>query len=119
MRLDPVWRPLLLPLGGTQDNSYAEVTADSLHLRFGFAFDRTIPRDEIASACRWQPAWWHGIGWRSNLRGRIGLLGSHDGVVEIRLKHRTRNWGVFPCDRVAVSLQDPEGFLKALEVPLQ
>ena len=117
MRIDPVWRPALLPFGGTPDSSYAEVTADGVHFRFGFLFDRTILRSEIATAYRWQPAWWHGIGWRSNLTGRIGLLGSHQGVVEIRLKNRTRSWGVFPCDRIAISLQDPEGFLEALDVP--
>jgi len=117
MRLDPVWRPLFLPLGGTPNASYAEVSPDGVHFRFGFAFDRTVPRAEIASAARWQPAWWNGFGWRSNLAGRIGLLGSHDGVVVVRLKSRTRSWGLFPCDSIAISLQDPEGFLKELAVP--
>ena len=117
MRLDSVWRPILLPFGGTQESSYAEVTPDGVHVRFGFLFDRTIPRSEIASAFRWQPAWWNGIGWRSNLTGRISLLGSHQGVVAIRLNNRTRSWGLFPCDTIAISLQDPVAFLEALDVP--
>jgi hypothetical protein len=110
---------MLMPFGATESGSYAEVRNDSIHVHFGFLFERTFSRDEISSASRWQPAWWHGIGYRSNLRGRIGLLGSHQGVVEIRLKKSTRSWGVFPCNRVAISLQDPDGFLAALDVPAE
>ena len=44
---------------------------------------------------------------------------SHQGVVVIRLKKRTRSWGIFPCREIAISLQDPEGFLDTLGVPVQ
>jgi hypothetical protein len=110
---------MLFPFGAMESGSYAEVRNDGIHIHFGFLFERTFRKEDISSACRWQPAWWHGIGYRGNLTGRISLLGSHQGVVEIRLKKRTRSWGIFPCQRIAVSLQDPEGFLKALDVPVQ
>jgi hypothetical protein len=115
MRIDPVWRPLLLPFSGWQSGSFAEVTDDSVRFRFGLLFDRTFPLSDVAGARRRDAHWWHGIGWRSNLLGRIGLLGSHSGVVEVRFKTRTRALGVFPCDSVAISLQDPDGFLATLK----
>ncbi|MDP9180509.1 MAG: hypothetical protein M3O21_02165 [Chloroflexota bacterium] len=115
MRIDPVWRPMLFPLGGTREASFAEVTDDSVRFQFGLLFDRTFPLSDVAGARNRDAHWWHGIGWRSNLLGQIGLLGSHSGVVEVRFKTRTRALGVFPCDSVAISLQDPDGFLAALK----
>lgn len=117
VRIDPVWRPLLAPFGAMESGSYAEVRNHGIHIHFGFLFERTFSHEEIASASRWQPAWWNGIGFRSNLRGRISLLGSHQGVVEVRLKRTTRSWGILPCKRIVISLQDPDGFLAALDVP--
>jgi hypothetical protein len=117
MRIDPLWQPMLLPFGGFHSGSFAEVTDDSVRFRFGLLFDRTFPLSDVAGARRREAHWWHGIGWRSNLLGRIGLLGSHSGVVEVRFKQRTRAFGVFPCDSIAISLQDPDGFLGALKAP--
>jgi hypothetical protein len=119
VRIDPIWRPLLAPFGALESGSYAEVRNHGIHIHFGFLFERTFSHEEIESASRWQPAWWHGIGYRSNLAGRISLLGSHQGVVEVRLKKRSRSWGVFPLKRIAISLQDPQGFLDELGVPVQ
>ena len=118
-RIDTPWKPLLAPFGAMESGSYAEVRNHGIHVHFGFLFERTFAHEEIQSAARWQPAWWHGIGYRSNLTGRISLLGSHQGVVVIRLKKRTRSWGIFPCREIAISLQDPEGFLDTLGVPVQ
>lgn len=114
MRLDPAWRPLLWVLGGAEPASFVEIDADSVRFKFGYAFDRTVPRSDIEAAALRDWPWWMGIGWRSNLRGLIGLIGSPRGVVEVQLRTSTRTWGVFPCDRIAVSLQDPEGFVEAL-----
>ena len=44
----------------------------------------------------------------------VGLIGSYQGVVEVKLRTRTRAWAVFPCDRIAVSLEDPDGFIAAI-----
>jgi hypothetical protein len=115
MRVDKVWAPVLFPFGGLHSGSFAEVTDDNVRFRFGVLFDRAFPRSEIAGARKRQMHWWNGIGWRSNLLGRIGLLGSHTGVVEVRFKQRTRAFAVFPCDSVSISLEDPDGFLTALK----
>ncbi|MGH8631449.1 MAG: hypothetical protein ACREU7_11895, partial [Burkholderiales bacterium] len=76
----------------------------------------TVPRSEIAGAARRNWPVWYGIGWRSDLRGVIGLTGSFQNVVEVRLKNRVRAWGVFPCDRIAVSLEDPDAFIAAVSL---
>jgi len=114
IRIDPWWRPLLLAGGATRDRSYVEVTDDRVSFRFGFFFRRAVDRGEVEGASLRHWPLWMGIGWRSNLRGVIGLIGSYAGVVEVRLQSRSRAWGVFPCDRIAVSLEDPEGFIAAL-----
>lgn len=119
VRIDPIWRPVLAPFGALESGSYAEVRNHGIHIHFGFLFERTFGHEEIESASRWQPAWWDGIGYRTNLAGRIALLGSHQGVVEIRLKKRSRAWGIFPLKRIAISLQDPQGFLDELGAPVQ
>jgi hypothetical protein len=114
MRLDPLWMALLLPGGATRATSYAELTDDELHIRFGFLFDRAIPRDQIAGAKERSWPWWMGLGWRTNLRGLIGLVGSYGGVVEITLREPLRVWGVVPCERIALSLEEPQAFIEAV-----
>lgn len=114
IRIDPVWRPLLLLGGATRENSYVEVTEERVTFAFGLLFLRTFPRSEVAGVESRHWPLLMGIGWRSDLRGTIGLIGSYEGVVEVRLAHRTRAWWVFPCDRICVSLEDPNGFMGAL-----
>jgi hypothetical protein len=67
---------------------------------------------------RWP--WYYGLGWRANLTGLIGVVASFEGVVEVRLNERRRVGGILPfiklpCDRLAVSLEQPEAFMKELE----
>ena len=115
IRVDPVWRPFVLIGGATRDNAYAEVTDDGITVCFGLLFKRTIPFGEVNDVFARSWPLLYGIGWRSNLRGVIGLVGSYTDVVEIRLNERTRVWGVFPCDRICVSLEDPDGFIAAVK----
>ena len=115
IRVDPVWRPFMLIGGATRENSYAEVTDDGITVCFGLLFKRAIPFGDVKEVFARSWPFLYGIGWRSNLRGVIGLVGSYSGVVEIRLNERSRAWGVFPCDRIGVSLEDPEGFIAAVK----
>ncbi len=100
--------------GACGDKSHVDVTGSEICFRFGFWFSRCVPRADIKAVFARSWPLWYGIGWRSNLRGVIGLIGSYEGVVEVRLKSRRLVWGVFPCDRIAVSLEDPEGFIAAI-----
>ena len=114
IRIDPVWRAFLLAGGATRRNSFVELTDTEITFRLGALFRRTFPRADIEGAAGRRWPLWYGVGWRSNLRGVIGLIGSYRDVVEVKLRTRTRAWAVFPCDRIAVSLEDPQGFLAAL-----
>jgi hypothetical protein len=89
---------------------------DGLRLRFGWFFDKRISFAEIESVRPGHWPWWGGMGWRSNLVGRIGLVGSYSGIVDISLRRRRWVWLLLPlpCSRLTVSLEDPEGFIAAL-----
>ena len=114
MRIDRPWAPALLLGGATKRNSYVDVTPEAVTFHFGAIFNHTEDWDDIhnVTARRWP--WWMGVGWRSNLRGLIGLIGSYNGVVEVGFESRSRAFAVLPMNRIAVSLEDPEGFIKAI-----
>jgi hypothetical protein len=117
IRRSPVWVPLLVLFGATTDRSYLEVAGDRLVARFGWLFHHSFPLGDVEGAARRSWPLLCGIGWRSNLFGIIGLIGSRTGVVEVRFRRRRWLWMVLPlpCDRLAVSLEDPEAFLEALD----
>jgi hypothetical protein len=116
IRIDSIWRALLLLGGATRDNSHVELTDAGVRFRFGLLFDRLIPYEDVKAVFARSWPLLYGIGWRSNLRGVIGLIGSYHDVVEVRLKKRgPRAWAVFPVDRVGVSLEEPERFIYELE----
>ena len=110
-------RPILWLFGGTASRSYAEIGAEALRIRFGWLFDKSIPLAAIEGVqpSRWP--WYWGLGWRTNLVGRIGLVGSYSGIVDIALRRRRLVWLLIlplPCKRLTVSLEDPDGFVAAL-----
>jgi hypothetical protein len=117
MRIDRLWRPLIWIFGGTADRSFVEVADESVRFRFGF-FDETVPGAEIAGVERYEPRWYHGIGWRW-VPGHVLLLGSHAGVVSFRLTRSRRVRllpvlpRVWPARRLSVSLEDPDAVLSA------
>lgn len=118
IRLDPVWRPLLLIAGATRDRSFVETSADAVRLKFGPLFDATVPRSDIAAATSRRPTPLSGIGLRLGF-GSVGLLGSRSGLVEIRLKTPRRfaiafvptPWRV---GRILVSVDDPDALIADL-----
>ena len=114
MRIDPWWQPLLLVGGGTRDSSYVELNDDTLTARFGWLFQRAIPREDIEGVTQTRWPLWMGVGWRTNFVGGFGLIGSFRGVVEIRLRTPIRVWRVVTCRRLAISLEEPERFVEAL-----
>lgn len=116
MRRDPIWVPLLVPFGATASRSFAEIDGDALDVRFGFLFHERIPLAEIEQA---EPIDWNllrGIGWRTNLVDRVGLIGSTEGVVCLSLRAPRRMTMPLPvsCRALSISLADRDGFLSAL-----
>ncbi len=116
IRIDSIWRPLLLVGGGaTRDNSYVDVSERGVIFRMGPFFNRTLSYGDIKSVFSRGWPWLYGIGWRTNFRGVIGLVGSYQNVVEVRLNRRIRRFLLlFPCDRICVSLDDPAAFIRDL-----
>jgi len=115
--LSPFWRPLLLPFGGTPKRSYVELEDGALHVRFGWLFDHRFPLTQVEAA---SPSHWPllgGIGWRTNFRGTVGLIGTYVNVVEIRFKERQRLRMFLPtsCERLYLSLAEPHDFIAALQ----
>ena len=117
MRIDRVWVPAVLVGGATQSNSYVDVTPEAVTFHFGYIFNHTQSRDEIRDVRARSWPWWMGIGWRSNLRGLLGLVGSYRNVVEISFGRRSLAWGILPMDRIAISVEDPQGLIEALKPP--
>jgi len=116
IRRDPWWAPLLLLFGATPGRSYVELAGDRLVARFGWLFHHSFPLTGIEGAGMRSWPLLYGIGWRTNLIGVVGLTGSYRNVVEVRFKRRRWVWMLLPlsCNRLAVSLEDPDAFLEAL-----
>jgi hypothetical protein len=114
--ISPLWRPFLLPFGGTRDRSYLELENGTLRVRFGWLFDSSFAVEQVegASPSHWPV--WAGIGWRTNLAGTVGLVGTYVNVVELRFKAPQRVRMLLPtrCQRLYVSLEEPREFMAAL-----
>lgn len=110
-------RPLLVLFTATESRSTVRIGAMGLHARYGW-YQLDIPYDAITAVQRAKWPWYAGIGWRTNFRSVIGLVGSYDGVVEVTVDPpvRTRLLGVgFGVQRFYVSLEEPDRFVRALE----
>lgn len=112
----PFWRYFLLPLGANAERAFVEIANGELHVRFGWPFKQSFPLDEVEGA---SPSHWPvlgGIGWRTNFRGNVGLIGTYVNIVEIRFKQPQRVRMFFPldCSRLYVSVEDPRDFIAAL-----
>ncbi len=128
IRRDWFWRPLLLLLGASAGRSWLEIGGGELRARYGWFYDRRYPLASIAGAGRRSWPLILGVGWRFTFGGTVGLIGSLRNVVEIRFDRPRRvdetrvlvdrpSGIVFPVRyrRLAVSLENPEEFLAALE----
>jgi hypothetical protein len=118
IRRNSVWAPtLVFPFGATRNRSYVEIGNVEIAFHFGILFSHRMRLADVVSTKRIGWSWLAGIGWRSNFVGQIGLIGSREGVVEVRFSRKRWLWmGLpMPCDRIAVSLEQPDEFLAALQ----
>lgn len=115
IKIDTVWTPFVLIGGATRANSYVEVADGEIIFCYGLLFRHRIPLDDVESIAPRKWPLWFGIGWRTNFMDMVGLIGSYDGVVEVKLRNRKRYWAVLGARRISVSLEDPEGFIEAVE----
>ena len=114
--MSPMWRPLLLPFGGTPERSYAAIEDGQLHVRFGWLFDQRFPISAVEGASPSHWSVWAGIGWRTNFRGTVGLIGTYVNTVEVRFREPQRVRMLLPltCRRLYISLEEPREFIGAL-----
>ncbi len=113
---DPLWRLPLLIIGATEARSVATLDEDGLGLQFGVARLR-VPYRNIRHVATRDWAWWLGVGIRIAEDKTLGLVGSTQGVVQIALKEPSAEGVMFMRHprNVAVSLEDPGGFIAAVE----
>ena len=121
IRYSRALRPFLVLIGLGPRRSWVELGAAELTVRMGWGFNATVPRSAIRSARR-QPDWWLAIGIHTNLRGTWLVNGSPKGLVAMDLEPAVagRCMGLrVRVRRLGASLEDPDGFLAALNEPAE
>ena len=114
--ISPLWRPLLWPFGATADRAYVDIEDGEIHVRFGRLFEHRFPVDEVEGVGPAHWPLWAGVGWRTNFRGTVGLIGTYVSIVEVRFKEtqRVRMLLPVPCKRLVLSVEEPREFIAAL-----
>jgi hypothetical protein len=112
---------LARPLGLGPRRAGVDVSDEDLQVHMGWGFHARIPRRSIkqANRLRRRRDIWYAVGIHTLLRGRWIVNGSLQGVVTLELAPPVpaRAYGVpIHLRWLAVSLEDPEGFLAALGV---
>lgn len=111
------WWPLLIPFGVTQERAFVQVGERELRVCFGPLFDYRFPLEAVETVAPSRWPFWAGIGPRVDFRGTVAFVGAYGNTVEVRFKERQRVRMVVPlqCERLVLSLEDPEAFIAALE----
>jgi len=110
------WYPLLALLGATRSRSYVDIEDGAVTFRLG-AWQMTVPDEDLEEASMAHWPWYGGIGWRMG-PGTVGLIGSLDNVVKVKLSNPRKTRMMFipvMVERLFVSLEDAEAFLDELE----
>ena len=119
LRYNRAMRAFLGLLGLGPRRSGVELNGEELRVRMGWGFAAHIPRRSISQARRLgrRRDIWYALGIHTLLGGRWIVNGSLTGVVTLRIEPavRARAFGLpIRLRWLAMSLQDPEGFLTAL-----
>jgi hypothetical protein len=109
------WSWALLVIGATAERSFLDVGPNSLIAQFGWKRIE-IPRRDVLGAEVSQWPWWAGIGWRSDLRHSIGLIGALSPIVRIKVNPRTVSLLGIPLrlTDLYLSVDDPEPIVREL-----
>lgn len=112
---DPLWRAPLWIIGATEARSVVTLEESALDLRFGIAH-LVVPYDALRDVARRDWSLLLGIGIRIAGDKTLGLVGSTEGVVTLALKSPTVRGVLFMRHprNIAVSLEDPDGFMRAV-----
>ena len=114
IRRDLIWKAPLLLIGAVDANSQVEVGASTVHIQFG-AYSDTIASSDIVSVEAVSWPLYRGIGIRLSLQRSLGLVGSTDGVVQLKLREPTLSFLGIKCDTVSISMDAPDSFIEAIQ----
>ena len=112
----PWLRPVLAVLGATEAGSFIDVEFDAIDIRFGF-FHQRIARRELGSvSVIGRAPWYAGLGWRTNLNGRVGLIGARVDLVRIELTSSRWMFVGVPvrAHELVVCVEHPAQFIEAV-----
>lgn len=111
------WKPLLALFSATETRSYVTINERGMVARFGY-YRIALPHAQIAAVEAGKWPWYGGIGWRTNFKDTIALIGSHDGVVLITLMEPVRATMLripVKMTKLYVSVENPGGLIVALQ----
>jgi len=109
-----LFQAMALPPGG----SFVDLDDRTMRVRLGWAFSARIPRSLVVAARPAPPV--HLTVGAHGWRGRWLVNGARDGIVEVDLAEPVRAFTAgFPLRlrQLVVSLEDPDAFMAALDVP--
>lgn len=114
--ISPRWRFLLMPFGVTRERAFVQVGERELRVSFGPLFDYRFPLEAVQKAVPARWPFWAGIGPRVDFRGTVAFVSAYEKTVEVRFKERQRlrMLASLPCDRLVVSVEDPDALIAAL-----
>ncbi|WP_434416508.1 hypothetical protein [Nannocystis pusilla] len=117
IRITPLLRPLLFPLRASGERAAVHVGGGHVEVEFGVLFHGSFALEQIEHVSRSTWPWWSGLGLRIGARGRVGLIGSLEGVVCIHFNRPQRVRAPLPwrCRELYLSLHDPDGFIATVE----
>jgi len=112
----PWMAPLLVLFTATASRSYVQIGPDTLITRFGW-HQLSIPRAQIESVSDDRWPWYGGLGWRTDFRRKLALVGAYAPIVRIHLTepHRSRLLGIpIRFTDLYISVDSPEALRAAL-----
>lgn len=107
--------PVLHTFGVKPESSYVELAHDHLEVRMGAWFHETIPLAAVSKVAPSTWPWWGGLGVKLGHHG-VGVVGSTENVVVVQFREaqKVRVLLEVSATQLWVSLEDPDGFLKAI-----
>ena len=99
-------------LGATERNAYLDIGPERIVAQFGFK-RIGFPTADVEFAERTNWPFWGGIGWRSDLRHSIGLIGAYSPVIRIHHRpYRSSLLGIpLTVTDLYLSVDDPDAIL--------
>lgn len=108
--------PVMRTFGATPEVCYAEIGNGVLEVSMGRWFFEKLPLDDVARVRRADWPWYGGLGVRLLGHGVVGVVGSLEGIVAVHFKtpQKIHAVVVVECTELRLSLEDPDGFIRAL-----